>query len=724
MLTLFNISHFSSTACIAAMAKRAQQDSGEGRVTAKSRPMMNLTARTPSFVSSSASSNPERTSHGYQDPERHVLDDRTGQPVETSRSNYSQKDYGLSWSSQEWKCGDGEHDRSGHPDRNSWASLRKVDPHCGEHLLGRTAHSARNEETIHDRTMQPVSENIQGKADFENFIMGSETTAFVNKVRNQVRIRQKRMSSLAENCTEHSIIWRMFMATTLNAATFMGKNYSTMQNVVKNEESLTLKQMFDVTAQLVHNEEEIYCLDKIVYQKNSWTQLSLINDPVIINLQSSKVYVFSDSVLCLGKVLQHPECNEAWKNRVAGVRAERSYRDFEDVKGESTEFEWNIFPGFTSLQLCDKISNLLGSSGQSPETFTGRILFMSMFNDISCDRYDKKDGCLKKAEFVKTFAGRFGVGQWSFIGPGSEKKWYPSENSPQGAWDHIAEEMLLKFAESGHPIFRSTTPLSRGRLKSKGKGKVSIHFSADQDTVDTIYRIIFSVNQLSIYGAVAAICDEYEGHQDSTGQPVILVGQSIFLGEIKAEVPVHDEEPREDQIILQQYFQQVESLSPENKLSKFCKEAGFMRVVEVGKYLVTRNASEFQHTVACREYTLPRDDKASQPKGWIRGNTRIGLVSEVTTSSQHFKYGIEILIESVNKDNSHSWVRIFYGTVRYVNDYIKHDTENLADPQEEEDVPTSSGVVAARSKAKAKPQPRESIGATTIPLNEGVWIDI
>ena len=94
--------------------------------------------------------------------------------------------------------------------------------------------------------------------------MGSEITEFVNKVRNQVRIRQKRMSSIAENCTEHSIIWGMFMATTLNAATFMGKNFPIMQNVVKNQESLTLKQMFDVTAQMVHNEEGIYCLDKIL----------------------------------------------------------------------------------------------------------------------------------------------------------------------------------------------------------------------------------------------------------------------------------------------------------------------------------------------------------------------------------------------------------------------------------------------------------------------------
>ena len=130
MLTLFNISHFSSTSCIAAMAKRAQQDSGEGRVTAKSRPMMNLTARTPSFVSSSASANPGRSSHGYQDPEQPVLDDRAGKPVETSRSNYSQ-DYGLSWSSQVWNSADGEHDRPGQPDKNSWDSLGKVDPHRG-----------------------------------------------------------------------------------------------------------------------------------------------------------------------------------------------------------------------------------------------------------------------------------------------------------------------------------------------------------------------------------------------------------------------------------------------------------------------------------------------------------------------------------------------------------------------------------------------------------------
>ena len=341
VLTLFNISHFGSTACIAAMAKRAQQESGEGRVTAKSRPMMNLTARTPSFVSSSASSNPGRTSYGYQDPGKSVSsDDRTGIPVETSRSE--QEDYGQSWSSQEWKSGAAEHDRSEKPEGISWDALQKVNPHREEPLLGKNAHSARYGELIYDRTGKPVSVHRQEQAYFENFVMGSDATEFVNKVKDQVRNRQKRMSSIAESCNEHSIIWRMFMATTLNAATFMGKNFSTIQSVVKNHESLTLKQMFDVTTQLVNNQEEINCLDKILYGKNSWTHLSLINDEVVINHQSPKVYEFSDSVLCLGKVLQHPECNEAWKNRVAGVRAESSYRDYDAINGESTEFEWTF----------------------------------------------------------------------------------------------------------------------------------------------------------------------------------------------------------------------------------------------------------------------------------------------------------------------------------------------------------------------------------------------
>ena len=145
-----------------------------------------------------------------------------------------------------------------------------------------------------------------------------------------------------------------------------------------------------------------------------------------------------------------------------------------------------------------------------------------------------------------------------------------------------------------------------------------------------------------------------------------------------------------------------------------------MRVVEVGQYLVTKDTGNLRQfrSVACREYTLPRDDPASQAKGWVQGNMRIGPVSEVTTSFQHFKYGIEIRIWSVGQDNSQSWVRISYGTNH-------NNTEILAEPQEDQVPQTSIKVVAARSKAKAKPQPRELVGTTvTIPIHEIRWIDI
>ena len=218
-----------------------------------------------------------------------------------------------------------------------------------------------------------------------------------------------------------------------------------------------------------------------------------------------------------------------------------------------------------------------------------------MFNDIFCDRYDNKDECLKNADHVKIFARRFGIETFARrFGPGSEKKkWYFSENSPQGAWDNFAEQKLLKFAESRHPIFRATTPLSMGNFKSTGRGKLSIYFAADQDTHDTIYRIILFVNQFSIHGAVAAVCEEFEDDQDGTGEFVILMGQSIVFGEVKAETPLHDENPMNEQIIWQQYIQPVESFSPENRVSKFCKEAGFMRVVEVGQYFVTKDVGFF-----------------------------------------------------------------------------------------------------------------------------------
>ena len=127
--------------------------------------------------------------------------------------------------------------------------------------------------------------------------------------------------------------------------------------------------------------------------------------------------------------------------------------------------------------------------------------------------------------------------------------------------------------------------------------------------------------------------------------------------------------------------------------------------------------------MACREYTLPRDEKSSDPKGWIRGNTKIGPVLEVTTSYLQGIYGVEIRIESVNNDKSHSWVRISHGLNMSVTDLSnKEDDDNEQESSEiqfgEFSLKTNVLAFASRSKAQAKPQRRTSScsSARTVPI--------
>ena len=151
---------------------------------------------------------------------------------------------------------------------------------------------------------------------------------------------------------------------------------------------------------------------------------------------------------------------------------------------------------------------------------------MSMFNDISWRSPDNEQECELNANLVSVYASRFSPGRWSFLRPGSEKKWYSThESKPQGEWDRVAELMMITFSESGHPVFRSTSPFSRGVLKNKGGGTLSIHFCAGEGTLETVFSTVISVNQLSIYGAVSDLGEEYTSCNVRTGRPV-LVGQS------------------------------------------------------------------------------------------------------------------------------------------------------------------------------------------------------
>ena len=393
----------------------------------------------------------------------------------------------------------------------------------------------------------------------------------MNRVNDQVRKRQKIISNVAGEGEEHSIIWRMFMSVTMESAVFMGKNFQNNQNFMVNTTDLTLKQMFDISAKLVAEQDEISGLETICWEKHSWKYLSLIGDERIINIQRAKVYVFSDSVLCLGKIHQHPISNESWKKRIEWITSSQSYRNFDGISGEPTEFEWNIFPGFDTLQLCDKVKDLLSRLGERPANFTGRILFMSMFNDISCGTKDNEQECLAHARVVSLYARKFGTGQWSFIGPSSEKKCYSIKETVHKESGTISRRRCWwnsPKADVRFPCYDSIVQRS----------KLSIHFAADQETIETIFRIIVSANQLSLYGAVANMCEEYESLHDRSGKPDKVMGQSIVLSAIKTEVPLENDDPTYQDLLLQQYGERIEKLSQQVKLSKFCMDAGFLSV--------------------------------------------------------------------------------------------------------------------------------------------------
>ena len=161
--------------------------------------------------------------------------------------------------------------------------------------------------------------------------LSAESRSFVNWVNDQVRKRQNRISNVAGEGEEHFIIWRVFMAVTIESAKLMGKNFQDNQNSIVNNADLTLKQMFDISAKLMKEQDEISGLGTIGWEKHSWEYLSLIDEERIINLQRAKVYVFSDSVLCLGKIHQFRESNEAWKKRKEWITSSQNYRNFDGI---------------------------------------------------------------------------------------------------------------------------------------------------------------------------------------------------------------------------------------------------------------------------------------------------------------------------------------------------------------------------------------------------------
>ena len=244
----------------------------------------------------------------------------------------------------------------------------------------------------------------------------------------------------------------------MESAVFMGKNYLNNCQAIANTTDLTLKQMFDMSTRLVSEQDEISGLETIGWENHSWKYLSLMDDERVINLQRTKVYVFSDSVLVRFSKTPKYLC--------------RCSTTFPVDQKTMKKNAWRMPNSFLCMQ-------------RDLEKDNGHPLVLVL----------KRSGILWKRTVHKEYGTILLKGCY---------------------WNSQKADVQFS-ALRAH--------LSRGRLKSKGHGKLSIHYAADLETIETIFRMIISANQLSLYGAIAEICEEYETLHERTGRPVVM-GQS------------------------------------------------------------------------------------------------------------------------------------------------------------------------------------------------------
>ena len=320
----------------------------------------------------------------------------------------------------------------------------------------------------------------------------------------------------------------MFMSSTLEASVFMGKNFSDTLHSKKIQARSHLKA--DV--------RNIWKVDCGTIRWDFWSVRNQLGKFSMETVFSGQRWRSHQSLACKGlRILRF--CVMSWKGesepnikyclgRTVGVVQRFTTRqnfghDWWWANGIRVQYFPTIHHS-AARRRSRKVQEQNARSSRFPRTNYLQV-------DVQWHHMvkDNEQECIVHATLVSVFTKRFPAGRWSFFGLGSEKKWYSICNErPRGECDRVAEMMMIKFRESGH--FRATSPLSRGTPKSKGSGKLSLHFCADGETIEIVFRTIISVNQLSFYGVVSDVCEEYGNCQTRTVRPV-LAGESYPLFE-------------------------------------------------------------------------------------------------------------------------------------------------------------------------------------------------
>ena len=171
------------------------------------------------------------------------------------------------------------------------------------------------------------------------------------------------------------------MNATLQAAVYLGQDNDANFRYVKNTLWKTAGQLFRETEKLVRGQTETSGISTIVFQDSMWMSTGLLHSRAY-QYSTAKAHVFSDSVLCLGKMGEDPI--ESWKSKIQWYSENNYFRELTRIDGHPIKFEWQIFPGLTSMGILKQIQQMMRELQCEPENFTG-IIFMSTFNDIVWD---------------------------------------------------------------------------------------------------------------------------------------------------------------------------------------------------------------------------------------------------------------------------------------------------------------------------------------------------
>ena len=205
-----------------------------------------------------------------------------------------------------------------------------------------------------------------------------------------------------------------------------------------------------------------------------------------------------------------------------------------------------------------------------------------MFNDIDWTRKGNDGICISNSEKVKEHAKRFSKGHWTFLGPVDDMHWYGTlPETPEGKWDSTATQMMERFKDTSHPVFKSISALSRGILEKKNN-RDTIHFNADGSNTELLFRTIHSVTQLSIYGAVSNWCEQSGLKEEEKGQENSLgkkesVTKCVLTSVKSREVNFLVSSPRlAPGSSLRENIKDFESLSETIRFTRVCEDTIFV----------------------------------------------------------------------------------------------------------------------------------------------------